>query len=107
MATGRFTKKPVTIEAIQYTLETRDEIIQEFEGQVTHTAINEDGAEYELENLRITTLEGTMTASLGDYIIRGIQGEVYPCKPDIFEASYEREHPEPQSIAADYAESAE
>lgn len=89
MAAGRFTKKPLEIEAIQYTLETRDEIIRDFEGQITHSGISEEGAEYELENLRIETLEGVMTASLGDYIIRGIQGEVYPCKPDIFEASYE------------------
>ena len=37
----------------------------------------------------ISTLEGTMTAELGDYIIVGIAGEVYPCKPDIFEQSYE------------------
>lgn len=39
--------------------------------------------------LRIGTLEGTMTAQLGDYIIRGINGEFYPCKPDIFEKTYE------------------
>jgi len=37
----------------------------------------------------IPTLEGTMRADVGDYIIRGVQGEFYPCKPDIFEATYE------------------
>ena len=37
----------------------------------------------------IATLEGTMEARIGDYIIRGIRGEIYPCKPDIFEATYE------------------
>jgi hypothetical protein len=37
----------------------------------------------------IETLEGTMHAAVGDYIITGVQGEVYPCKPDIFEATYE------------------
>jgi len=37
----------------------------------------------------IKTLEGTMTASPGDYVIKGVQGEFYPCKPDIFEATYE------------------
>lgn len=37
----------------------------------------------------ITTLEGTMTGDLGDWIIRGVQGELYPCKPDIFDATYE------------------
>lgn len=39
----------------------------------------------------IPTLEGVMTAREGDYIIRGVQGEFYPCKPDIFEATYEAE----------------
>jgi hypothetical protein len=40
--------------------------------------------------LQIPTLEGVMTARIGDYIIKGVKGEVYPCKPDIFEATYER-----------------
>ena len=40
-------------------------------------------------NLTIPTLEGEMTASDGDYIIKGVQGEFYPCKPDIFEKTYE------------------
>lgn len=39
--------------------------------------------------ITIRTLEGDMTASPGDWIIRGVQGEFYPCKPDIFEATYE------------------
>lgn len=39
--------------------------------------------------LLIQTLEGTMTANQGDYIIKGLQGELYPCKPNIFEATYE------------------
>lgn len=41
------------------------------------------------ENLWIGTLEGKITASPGDWIIRGVKGELYPCKPDIFEATYE------------------
>lgn len=40
--------------------------------------------------LLIPTLEGTMRANIGDWIIRGVKGEVYPCKPDIFEQTYER-----------------
>lgn len=40
--------------------------------------------------LSIPTLEGDMTANLGDYIIKGIKGELYPCKPDIFEATYDK-----------------
>ena len=42
-----------------------------------------------LVNIEIETLEGTMTASPGDYIIKGVKGEIYPCKPDIFEMSYD------------------
>jgi hypothetical protein len=42
--------------------------------------------------LNIDTLEGTMTVSVGDWIIRGVQGEFYPCKPHIFEATYEPAH---------------
>jgi hypothetical protein len=42
------------------------------------------------DRVEIVTLEGTMTAQLDDWIIRGVQGELYPCKPDIFEATYER-----------------
>ncbi|MDT2663020.1 hypothetical protein P7E02_24375 [Enterococcus hulanensis] len=41
------------------------------------------------EKLTIHTLEGSIYADIGDYIIRGVQGELYPCKPDIFEATYE------------------
>ncbi len=84
----KYRKKPVEVEAMQYTEEKRDEVIRWCDCQ--HTSIDEDGAEYELENLRIHTLEGKMMARLGDYIIKGVQGEFYPCKPDIFEATYER-----------------
>lgn len=84
---ARYRKKPVEIEAIRYTLENRDEVIAWC--GATHTAIGEYGEEYELENLRIETLEGVMRADLGDWIIKGVQGEFYPCKPDIFAATYE------------------
>lgn len=43
------------------------------------------------DGIAIVTLEGTMRADVGDWIIRGVQGELYPCKPDIFEATYEQE----------------
>ena len=42
------------------------------------------------QELRIQTLEGSMIASVGDYIIKGVKGEFYPCKPDIFEMTYEK-----------------
>lgn len=48
------------------------------------------GAPFRERCLIVLTLEGEMVAREGDYIIRGVQGEVYPCKPDIFEATYER-----------------
>lgn len=53
------------------------------QGEVGWTIDPSDGALY------IGTLEGVMRVSLGDYVIRGVQGEFYPCKPDIFEATYE------------------
>jgi hypothetical protein len=42
-----------------------------------------------MEEMSITTLEGEMVASVGDYIIKGVAGELYPCKPDIFKATYD------------------
>ena len=63
-ASKQYRKKPVVINAIQ------------FVGTPPH-------------ELKITTLEGEMTASLNDYIIKGVMGEFYPCKPDIFNATYE------------------
>jgi hypothetical protein len=83
----QFRKKPVIVEAMRYSIDSRDKCI-EFCGAV-HTAIDDDGAEYELQNLRIVTLEGTMFVQLGDWIIKGVKGEYYPCKHDIFIETYE------------------
>lgn len=79
---SKFRKKPVVIEAIKWTGENKQEISL-FMDMVLRT--NAKNA-YELE---IPTLEGTMIASTGDWIIRGVDGEFYPCKPDIFEKTYE------------------
>ena len=46
------------------------------------------------EEMEITTLEGTMKADVGDYIIKGVEGEIYPCKPDIFEKTYKKVYPD-------------
>ncbi len=85
----KFTKKPVQITAVK------------FNGSSTHAgqiAKWMDGGEEPLEEgihtrdirpLHIETLEGIMEASPGDWIIKGVKGEYYPCKPDIFEATYE------------------
>ncbi|MER3171347.1 DUF551 domain-containing protein [Salmonella enterica subsp. enterica serovar Chester] len=91
----RFTKKPVTISAIQWTGDNLPDVI-EFTGKhprwgdwfadmdeyVAH--VRGDGNRF-----KIYTLEGVMDALPGDWIIRGVQGEHYPCKPDIFAATYE------------------
>jgi hypothetical protein len=74
----KFRKKPVVIEAWQFTLKNLT---------VLPHWLNADGLGG--ENLYIETLEGTMRADLGDWIIQGVKGELYPCKPDIFEATYE------------------
>lgn len=88
----RYRKKPVVIEAFQlnerglngegwfWAAVTRDDII-------TH-----DFGKYHPNPAwcEIKTLEGTMVARTGDYIIKGVNGEIYPCKPDIFEKTYEQ-----------------
>lgn len=80
----QFRKKPVVIDAIQFNgAWTGDAtVILDWMGK---------GGEWSLddETLHIHTLEGVMTASKGDWIIKGVQGEFYPCKPDIFGATYE------------------
>ena len=97
----KFRKKPVVIEAMQWTgvAESATPIInwiltEGAEGS-TATYICSDPDRC-TENsgdsphfIRIRTLEGDMDATLGDWIIRGVQGEFYPCKPDIFDATYE------------------
>ncbi len=49
-------------------------------------------------NFEINTLEGTMTANVGDWIIKGVKGEFYPCKPEIFDATYEAVEPERMNL---------
>ncbi len=80
----RFRKKPVVIEAMQ-NLTGHAESISTWMKSHGVTPVW-DGATF-----AIVTLEGTMTAGRGDWIIRGVKGEFYPCKPDIFEATYDAE----------------
>lgn len=84
----KYKKKPVIIEAIQFE-DNSDRIIEihEFMGGDTIRVNYEDK---DNPYLKIETLEGIMKASVGDYIIKGVNGEFYPCKPDIFEKTYER-----------------
>jgi len=80
----KFRKKPVIIDAEQFTSENKDRAFNFI--SCNRYADFENGEPI----LRIETLEGEMTARLGDWIIRGVKGEFYPCKPDIFESTYEK-----------------
>ncbi|MGN7969013.1 hypothetical protein [Microbacterium sp. 22296] len=75
-----YRKKPVEIQAMHFETVLDGALIAEWAGGSNEASPHE---------VQIKTLEGTMTASLGDYVIRGVQGEFYPCKPDIFAATYE------------------
>lgn len=82
-----FRKKPVVIEAVQYGPETGKKVLQEFQDDVADFL----GSNIEIvgNQIVIPTLEGDHLASPGDFIIRGVKGEFYPCKPDIFDMTYE------------------
>jgi hypothetical protein len=79
----KFRKKPIVIEAMLWDgeEETANEILKWADGNVLWHRKH--------KSIAIPTLEGAMNASIGDWIIRGVNGEFYPCKPDIFEATYE------------------
>jgi len=85
----RYKKLPRAIEAEQFNDNAASYTVLHWinEGQYEH---NKPFAEWINGELIIPTLEGTITASKGDYIIKGVQGEFYPCKPDIFAETYER-----------------
>ena len=76
----KYRKKPIVIEAVRWTGENDSEILK-------FTSC--DSVRIYYDEIEIHTLEGNMIASKNDWIIRGIQGELYPCKPDIFEETYE------------------
>ncbi len=80
----RYRKKPVEIEAIRWTGENINEVYAFAEAHTDVPALTvQDG------NVAVETLEGTMRAEAGDWIIRGVHGELYPIKPDIFEETYD------------------
>jgi hypothetical protein len=85
----RWRKKPVVIQAVRWDGHNVDEVI---------TFVGTSGRMLDTVNcFAIITKEGTMVAELGDFIIKGVKGEFYPCKPDIFEASYEPEGVRPNA----------
>lgn len=80
----KFRKKPVVIEAYQYT-QTGDNYRPDwFQSRVTTRTIDTYP-----DHFMVQTLEGAMRGDIGDWCIKGIKGEVYPCRADIFEATYE------------------
>ena len=85
----QYRKRPVVIEAVQWDGKNIDEVM-EFMGKDFEFSFYPDGVTVDLT---INTLEGDMHASVGDYIIKGVDGEFYPCKPDIFERTYEEVTP--------------
>lgn len=76
---NKYRKKSVVIEAMQYTGDNIEELQQFVTSHIIATSLG----------VEIQTLEGKMLASSGDYIIKGIKGEFYPCKPDIFWETYD------------------
>lgn len=87
----KFRKKPIEIEAIQLTGDAESRVaVLDFTGlkatnaKTIYWRWNDTGGE-----LVICTLEGDLVGSIGDWIIRGVKGEVYPCKPDIFAMTYD------------------
>lgn len=88
----KFRKKPVVIEAMQFTNESKEKVFnwikEHYLGAYPNLGAypSSDG---DIPTLKISTLEGEMKVQIGDWVIRGVKGEFYPCKPDIFEATYE------------------
>lgn len=91
----KYVKKPVEVEAIQLKEDNIIEVFDFLDGANYKETKSAEELQYfskamlEQGYIEIETLEGMMKASFGDYIIKGIKGEFYPCKPDIFIATYE------------------
>ena len=88
----KYRKKPVTIEAMHFEKGSAPGIGYEIAawcGGRFNTDVKPSDHTDVRYTISIPTLEGVMTAAEGDWVIRGVQGEFYPCKPEIFEATYE------------------
>ncbi len=93
---SKYRKKPVVIEAVQWSGKNIDEIKAFCVYSIYEKIFMTAGADLPNEHpstlewkLSIRTLEGDMVANKGDWVIKGVSGEFYPCKPDIFEKTYE------------------
>lgn len=83
---NKYRKKPVVIEAIQFTGDNGFEVWAFMGDREALDCLELQTTDYPV----IQTLEGAMVCTPGDWVIKGIKGEFYPCKPDIFEATYEK-----------------
>ena len=91
---AKYRKKPVVVDAVQYTGGWGSALPILVWMKESWPIDRSESAWFSGDNtLRVQTLEGAMSASPGDYNIRGVKGEFYPCKPDIFEATYELVEP--------------
>jgi hypothetical protein len=86
-----FRKRPIEIEAVPVR-----QVIQAWQDndfsslpEWVSTAVENDIIEFSGSSINIVTLEGTMVGDIDDWMIQGVEGELYPCKPDIFEKSYQ------------------
>lgn len=84
----KYRKKPVVIEAIQYISQSDDIHLDQAQDRIAD--FMGKNIEVSGDQIIIPTLEGDHQANVGDWIIRGVKGEFYPCKPDIFEMTYEK-----------------
>lgn len=83
----KFKKKPVIIEAVQFN--NIDDYLKIYNWMKESNYTMADECIYSTPEMHIQTLEGCMSAKPGDWIIKGVNGEFYPCKPDVFEQTYE------------------
>jgi len=83
----KFRKKPVVVDAMRWTGSNHFELMRWAESLGIEARWHFDSLPE--PEVQITTLEGVMRASVGDWIVVGVKGEQYPCKPDVFEATYE------------------
>jgi len=87
----KYRKKPVVIEAIQWSGKNTDEVLQWCEGCATYEPMSSGNNVVVIETLESDSIYSTRhAASKNDWIIKGVKGEFYPCKPDIFEQTYEK-----------------
>jgi len=103
---SKFTKRPITVDAVQLTRNFFDVALHFINGDVIAGFNNGEFPEDDCY-INIKTLEGTMIALEGDWIIKGVKGEFYPCKPDIFEETYQPEGADLQHQLSRQADKAE